>query len=335
VHAPPPPPRRLRPGQMRRDLWVEAHTTASVRLRGIDSELEQVLERRVRCLDELTDLRARLNRRWSHHHVRRHARVDEPPMPPARPEARALEGIDLRAVCVTLLRRHGPLELRALHGLLHQYGYTVGGVRPVQRLGDAMAYEARCGRLRRVRRGTYAAEGAAPPPPRQRWDGPAPEPGSPLPWSRPVTEPGPPLVDPPVAHDPQHWSQGAWPAPPCTGGPDAPGGDDRPEDRAAGAEGQPAGAVAELRGGVEPDATGAPADAGDPAPDTTPPAPVGDDSSTNRPRATDVGSTGVGREGPSGPARRARRRRSRRRSRRGARPRAGRRARRRSGRRRR
>jgi len=225
VPAPPSRgPHPSRPSRTPRDAWVEAHAAASARLSTVDGELESLLADRMTCLEQLAVLRARLNRRWTDHHVRRHARVDEPPVPPAPPGATSVDGVDLRAVCVALLRRHGPQTLRTLHGLLHQYGYVVGGVRPVQRLGDAMAYEVRCGRLIRVGRGTYAADDGAPPARRRSWEGPPPGLGSPLPWSRPVTDPGPPHVDPPVANDPEHWSGGAWPAPPCDGGPPPPPG---------------------------------------------------------------------------------------------------------------
>lgn len=149
---------------------------------------------------------------------------DRPPEPPGLPTppgprrrfpSRQLRRHELRSVCLTILRRHGPQRLRDLHGLLHCYGYFVASVRPVQRSGDAMAYEERCGRARRVARGTYEAVADAPEPPRPGWWGPSPEPDPrPLPWVRPETDPGPPLVDPRVADDPELWSGRAWPGPP-------------------------------------------------------------------------------------------------------------------------
>jgi hypothetical protein len=289
-------PRRHR--RASRADWQSAHAAASAQLAGIDAELESLLRRRRACLDDLDGLRTRLNRRWTHHHVRRHARVDEPPMAPAPPGAEELHGTDLRAVCTTLLRRHGPLPLRQLHCLLHQYGYVVGGARPVQRLGDAMAYEVACGRAERVERGVYAATGT--PPPRPSWAGRAPEPSSPLPWSRPETEPGPPLVDPPVALDPEHWSGGAWPG-------EVPGGPDGTVDAAVDASAEPNGAAESTAAGATSSsalrrqsaadlATGsgsAPADAPGPPEESGPlPKHVGDDSPANRPRVPAVDMTG-------------------------------------------
>jgi hypothetical protein len=267
---------------LRRDLQ-DAHATASERLSQIDAALEALVQRRRLCLHQLDRLRARLNRRWSDNHVRRHGQVDEPPMPPALPDARALHGDELRQVCLTLLRRHGPLELRALHGLIHQYGYTVGGTRPVQRLGDAMAYETRCGRTARVARGCYAARDEGPHRVRQL-GGITPPPAPLVPWTPRITDVLPPLVDPPVLSDPEHWSAG-WsdetdpdqPAEPAAGDPGD--GDDRP----AGDQ-------------LIPEAI--------PAAGTLVSA-LGDDSSTNRPRgrggeipgAEGVGAEGVGAEG--------------------------------------
>ncbi len=214
LSGPPGPRRRFPSRQLRHHELRAAHLAASGDLAAIDTALEEVLTRRRGCLDTLADLRVRLNVRYTTHHLRWRHRVDEPPVPPAPADAKPLESIDLRSVCLTLLRRHGPQRLRDLHGLLHCYGYYVAGVRPVQRLGDAMAYEERCGRARRVARGTYEAVADAPEPPRPGWWGPSPAPGpQPLPWSRPETDPGPPLVDPRVADDPELWSGRAWPDP--------------------------------------------------------------------------------------------------------------------------
>ncbi|MFP5322844.1 MAG: hypothetical protein ACLGIC_13510 [Acidimicrobiia bacterium] len=250
-----------KPRLVRADL-VAAHAEATDDLALLDRELEALLERRQACLRRIEPLRTRLNRRWTNHHVRRRSRVDEPPVPPAPPGAVALEGIDLREVCTTLLRRHGPQRLRDLHGLLHRYGYTVGGRRPVQRLGDAMAYEERCGRAERLERGVYAATGEGPRQVRR----PEPPPGAPLPWEPPVTDPGPPLIDPPVLHDPQHWGADTWPAPadePVGDGPNA------WSDAAPGAD--------------DPDAA---ADTAAPPPTSTA---FGDDSLTNRSRGVEEG----------------------------------------------
>ena len=74
-------------------------------------------------------------------------------------------GRRLRAVALTILRRHGMLTLRDLHGLIHAYGYCVHGSHPAKNLADAMAYEVEQGRADRIERGRYAqrAGGAADP----------------------------------------------------------------------------------------------------------------------------------------------------------------------------
>jgi len=200
----------------------EAHATAMVRLRAVDAELQELLVDRRSCLDELEGLRSRVDRRYgTRHGGRRRPLVDEPPVPPTPPDALPLFGTDLRAVAIRLLRRHGAHRLRDLHGLLHCYGYAVAGPHPVKDLADAMGYEVRCGRARRVARGVYEAEPHGDDVPYPRWLGAQPEDRLPLPWSEPVTEPGPPLVDPPVAEDPVLWSGGGYPDPPAPG-PDRP-----------------------------------------------------------------------------------------------------------------
>jgi hypothetical protein len=131
--------------ELRRD-----HAAALVELRAVDHDLGALLERRRACLDALDGLHRRIDRRYgTRHGPRRAPRVDEPPLPPAPPGARPLSGVELRAVCVRLLARHGPHRLRDLHGLLHCHGYVVAGPSPVKHLADAMVYEVRCGRARR------------------------------------------------------------------------------------------------------------------------------------------------------------------------------------------
>lgn len=245
----------------------QAHATAMVRLRAVDADLEELLAERRACLEVLEALRVRVDRRYgTRHGGRRRPRVDEPPVPPTPPDALPLHGTDLRAVAIRLLRRHGAHRLRDLHGLLHCYGYSVAGPHPVKDLADAMGYEVRCGRARRVSRGVYEAEPLADDVPYPRWLGDQPEDRLPLPWSEPVTEPGPILVDPPVAEDPVLWSGGGYRDPA------------RLPDQA-----DPA-----------PDAAG-PSDAADPAPDPMLDS-VGSDSSTNRtPQVSDgVGALGAG-----------------------------------------
>lgn len=251
----------------------EAHAGALVRLRAVDAELEALLCERRAHLKELEGLRARVDLRYgTRHGGRRRPMVDEPPVPPTPPDAVELWGVDLRVVCVRLLRRHGAHRLRDLHGLLHCYGYAVAGPRPVKDLAEAMRYETDRGRLRRVSRGVYEADPEAGEVPYPGWLGDPPEDRLPLPWSVPVVEPGPPLVDPPVAEDPALWA-----------------GEGYPDDRVAV---DPAETPPAEDGPAEPD----------PAPTAAPdigPGVVGTDSGPNRsPREPGGGGSGGG-EGAS------------------------------------
>jgi hypothetical protein len=178
-------------------------------LRSIDGTLEALVDERLACLDVLVDCSDQLRIRFGSRHARRRPGIDEAPFPEPPPAARPLDGLGLRSVALTILRRHGPQRLRDLHGLVHLYGYRIDSARPVQRLGDAMAYEVRQGRVERLERGVYGPvpSGTGPEryvPPPQDLDGP-------LPWEHPVTDPGPPLLDPDVAVDPELWSRAEWP----------------------------------------------------------------------------------------------------------------------------
>lgn len=265
---PPRPPRRPPGGlrserhrpRSRRRLFVEAralHADTTERLRSIDGSIEALVDQRLACLDVLVDCRDQLRPRWGNRHSRRRASVDEAPFPDAPPTAEAVEGVGLRSVALTILRRHGPQRLRDLHGLIHLYGYRIASVRPVQRLGDAMAYELRQGRVERIERGVYAALDEHPGP--DRYAPPAADLETHLPWARPVTDPGPPHLDPDVATDPELWSAGQWPTE-----------DDLPPDDSD-----------EAARPSTPDAVAPPAP-NDPRPQGPPSPSVGDDSSTNR-----------------------------------------------------
>lgn len=254
VPAPPRPPRRPPGGLLterhrprgRLRLVREArafHADATQRVRAIDAEIEELVDERLACLDVLVDCRDQLRRRWSNRHSRRRASVDEAPFPGAPPGAKPLYGVDLRSVALTLLRRHGPQRLRDLHGLIHLYGYRIDSERPVQRLGDAMAYELSQGRAERLERGVYGPTDGYPGP--DRYAPPPQDLDAPLPWERPVTDPGPPHLDPDVAQDPELWSGAQWPT-----------ADDLPGDE--------------------------PETAQDPDPAAPPPTMLGDDSPTNR-----------------------------------------------------
>ena len=275
----PSPLRRRRP--LRRDTR-RAHELASARLRSIDTELEALVARRQACLVELDHHRTLLNRRYTTRHGGRRPVVDEPPLPPAPPHAAPLHGVDLRSVAITILRRHGPQRLRDLHGLVHCYGYVVDSDHPVQRLADAMAYECTRGRAERVARGVYAAVTPHAGPARRR---PILDPVAlrhALRWVKPETDPEPPLIDPPVAHDPEHWTAGTWPGTEDPGPQDPDPQDPGPQDP----------------GAADP---GAEAD-----PPPSHPEPLGSDSSTNRSPASETDARVEGGEGvESPPGRRA------------------------------
>ncbi|WP_436793267.1 hypothetical protein [Actinospongicola halichondriae] len=203
---------RLWPNHLR--LARVAHGLDVDELDTIDAELEVLAARRRAVLDRLAALRPRLWPESYRRHVRRRCRVDERALAPPVVGAEVLVGVDLRRVLVGIVRRHGEVSLRELHGLIHRHGYEVGGERPVQRLGDAAAYETREGRLRRVGRGVYAPvageAGAV--------DGVTSDPlGQPLAWDRPECDEPPPL-DPAVADDQDRWSDQQWPATAQCGG---------------------------------------------------------------------------------------------------------------------
>ena len=259
---------RRRPARTRRRLFTEAralHATSATRIGEIDAAIEALVDQRLACLDVLVDCRDQLRPRWSSRHSRRRNSVDEAPFPEPPPGAKPVWGIDLRSLALTLLRRHGPQRLRDLHALIHLHGYCIDSARPVQRLGDAMAYELEQGRVERLERGVYGATGSNHGPP--RYVPPTTELGTPLPWDRPVTDP--PLLDPDLAVDPELWSGGQWPTEP-----DPPHGDQpEPDDPAHGSAIAPAAAASSEHDGPTTDT---------PADPAHPPERMGGDSPANR-----------------------------------------------------
>lgn len=157
--------------------------------------------RRRAVTNRLVQYRHRLWPEATRRHGRRRPRVDETTFPPAPVVANEIWGVELRHTIVALLRAHGELTLRELHGLLHLCGFAVAGPRPVQSLADAAGYETREGRLTRVRRGVYAPSYPfAPVAPR----------ADPWPWEAP-DDLGSAMVDFAAAHDAERWSGGGWP----------------------------------------------------------------------------------------------------------------------------
>jgi hypothetical protein len=166
---------------------------------------------RLAIAERLGELRETLWPRVRHYHGRRPNAEGRPPLRPLPPDHRYLSGRRLRSTCIAILHRHGRLPLTELHSLLHLYGFGVESPHAVKALADAMGYEARCHRVRRVERGVYEVDPGFHPR-RGRFGhpdglGPRPGPGA-------ATEPvggvgGAPMIDADVREDPSTW----WPVP--------------------------------------------------------------------------------------------------------------------------
>ena len=177
---PPPPPRRrtTRPGRgpvydirrasgLRLAERVAAQTERDHlvhQLRDLDDQLAALSAERRELVNQLSHVRDRLYPPIPWCHGRRPPNIDTAPLPPLIEGAQGLAGRWLRSTCRDILRRHGATSLRELHGLLHRYGYFVSARHPVSALSDAMRYEVRSGRARRVERGVYELRGGGPPP---------------------------------------------------------------------------------------------------------------------------------------------------------------------------
>lgn len=197
---------RLHPNHI--DLVRLAHSTSMQHLDALDRALEVLTARRREVLGRLGEYRTRLWPGMQGRHHRKTCRLEDEPMPPAAVDAVALWGGDLRRVMTAIVRRHGDITLRELHGLIHRYGYTVDSVRPVQRLADAAAFEVRHGRMERIRRGVYG------PGPAAGIDSTTVLPAEPNEWVSPAAAAGDghqdSAVDPALALDPERWSASAW-----------------------------------------------------------------------------------------------------------------------------
>jgi hypothetical protein len=169
-------------------------------LRVVDEQLDALSRQRRDLVDQLADLRDTLYPPIPWCHGRRPPAIDVAPLPPATPAAESLVGRPLRAACLEILRRHGALPLRELHGLLHRYGYVIGSRRPVAALSDAMRHEVQAGRARRLERGVY---GLPDTPDRRNRRKPRPPrvPRDSWRWSRTGQSP----LDPSADEDPPTW----------------------------------------------------------------------------------------------------------------------------------
>jgi hypothetical protein len=123
----------------------------------VDRQLVELTERRRHLLDDLGRLHEELRPPWRDTAGRRRRRVShEEPLPPTAESPIWLWGRELRAVCLSLLRRaQASLTLRQLHGLIHRTGYAISHHHPVKALADALGHESDVGRAVRVARGTY------------------------------------------------------------------------------------------------------------------------------------------------------------------------------------
>jgi hypothetical protein len=125
----------------------------------VDAQEQRLAVRMSQFRSELVTLRELL---WpaapgrAFRNVRR-PRVGGPaPIPPPVRDALPVRGADLRfAALGVLVRAGGPMSLDEIHRALHLTGFRIAGDHVVKQLGDALAYEHRRGRARRIARGTY------------------------------------------------------------------------------------------------------------------------------------------------------------------------------------
>jgi hypothetical protein len=72
--------------------------------------------------------------------------------------AKTLRGTNLRYTLIRLLQVCGPSTVNDLVAALRKWGFTVDG-RPSKAVSDALRWERRRGRVRRIERGLYRAGG--------------------------------------------------------------------------------------------------------------------------------------------------------------------------------
>ncbi len=93
------------------------------------------------------------------HGFRRTRRGGPPPIPPVAPGAHPLVGKHLRSTVLAVLARNArPMTLVEIHRELHLNGFAIASRQPVKRLADALGYETRKGRARRLDRGIYVLD---------------------------------------------------------------------------------------------------------------------------------------------------------------------------------
>ena len=146
-------PYRDRPLLLAREAEVAAELVV------VDEQQRRLAVRYAELRDELESLHAVL---WPTTPGYEHRKTRRPPLPgpthvpPPRPDAVPVRGRALRRAVLQILRNaRAPIRLGDVHRMLHLTGHRLTSENPVKQLADALAYEERKGRVRRVARGTY------------------------------------------------------------------------------------------------------------------------------------------------------------------------------------
>jgi hypothetical protein len=162
--VPDPPDRTGRTRQQRRldpayrAKVAEERAGLIDQLRAIDRSLASLAKERRRLLDRLATQTDELwaGADWPGGRRPGTDSLDDA-LPPLPEDPKWLFGRRLRATCLRILQRCGPLPLRQLHALLHLHGFGVAGTYPVKALADALGHEADTGNAVRESRGRYRA----------------------------------------------------------------------------------------------------------------------------------------------------------------------------------
>jgi hypothetical protein len=186
----------LHPG-VRLQLHIERDDLLT-QLAALDHTINNHARQRRQMITHLDDLREQLWPRMQRVHPARPPNHNQPPIPPAQPDALPLHGRHLRWICLALLARNGPLTLTELHTLIHAHGYTLTHPHRIKTLADALGYETRLGRCRRIQRGTYQLHEQFRPRPGRH--------GHPTILDNQPNQPQP-HTDPHTRHDPDQWPE--------------------------------------------------------------------------------------------------------------------------------
>lgn len=121
-----------------------------------DLELDAITKARRVAAQELKAHRRRLFARLRSR-GRRPAADGSVQLPPIPHGATWVTGRRLRALCIAVLHRLGPLTLPELHAVLHRIQFAIASGHPAKALADACGHEHDVGRARRLERGRYEA----------------------------------------------------------------------------------------------------------------------------------------------------------------------------------